>query len=131
MNEDDNIIWSIIDKYFEDNTNILIRHHLASYNDFFNNKIFNIIKEKNPIKILKEQDPNTKQYNLQAEIYFGGKEGNKLYFGKPIIYDENRKTPYLLFFSLLIFTFINIYFGIETTLNVDIAMQISSDLINK
>ena len=48
-----------------------------------------------------------------------------------LIYDENRKTPYLLFFSLLIFTFINIYFGIETTLNVDIAMQISSDLINK
>ena len=91
MNEDDNIIWSIIDKYFEDNPNILIRHHLDSYNDFFNNKIFNIIKEKNPIKILKEQDPNTKQYNLQAEIYFGGKEGNKLYFGKPIIYDENRK----------------------------------------
>ena len=88
MSEQDIITWSIIDKLFEDNPNLLIRHHLDSFNDFFNNKIFNIIKEKNPIQILKEQDINTKEYNLQANIYFGGKEGNKLYFGKPIIFDE-------------------------------------------
>ena len=91
MSKDDNIIWSVIDKLFEDNPNLLIRHHLDSYNDFFNNKIFNIINEKNPVKILKEQDPDTKEYNLQAEIYFGGKDGDKLYFGKPIIFDETRK----------------------------------------
>ena len=40
-------------KYFQDNPNILVKHHLDSYNDFFNNKIFNIFKEKNPIKFLK------------------------------------------------------------------------------
>ena len=89
--EKDNIIWKIIEKYFEDNENILVRHHLDSYNDFFNNKIFNIFREKNPIQIFKSQDPNTKEYRLQADIYIGGKEGNKLYFGKPIIYDENRE----------------------------------------
>ena len=91
MSENDNITWSIIDKLFEDNPNLLVRHHLDSYNDFFNNKIFNIIKEKNPVQIFKEQDEVSKEYNLQADIYFGGKEGNKLYFGKPIIFDENRK----------------------------------------
>ena len=91
MSEEDIITWTIIDKLFEDNPNLLIRHHLESYNDFFNNKIFNIIKEKNPIQILKEQDEDSKEYNLQADIYFGGKEGNKLYFGKPIIFDETRK----------------------------------------
>ena len=36
MNEDDTIIWEIIDKYFIDNPNVLISHHLDSYNDFFN-----------------------------------------------------------------------------------------------
>jgi len=91
MSEQDIITWSIIDKLFEDNPNLLIRHHLDSYNDFFNNKIFNIIKEKNPVQIFKEQDTDSKEYNLQADIYFGGKEGDKLYFGKPIIFDETRK----------------------------------------
>ena len=88
--QNDTIIWNIIDKYFQDNPNILVKHHLDSYNDFFNNKIFNIFKEKNPIRIFKDQDPDTKEYKLQADIYIGGKDGNKLYFGKPIIFDENR-----------------------------------------
>ena len=45
--------------------------------------------------------------------------------------DESRGIPYLLFISLCIFTFVNIYFGIETTLNVDIAMKISNDLMSR
>ena len=88
--EQDKLIWTIIDKFFEDNPNILVKHHLDSYNDFFNKKIYNIFKEKNPIKILKDQDPSTKEYNLQADIYIGGVNGDKLYFGKPIIFDDNR-----------------------------------------
>ena len=91
MSNNDIIAWRIIDKYFKDNPNILITHHLESYNNFFNIKIFDIIKEKNPVRIFKNQDPDTKQYNLQADIYFGTKTGSKLYFGKPIIFDESRK----------------------------------------
>jgi DNA-directed RNA polymerase II subunit RPB2 len=88
---DSKITWNIIDKYFNDNPNILIRHHLDSYNDFFDNKIYNIFKEKNPIRIMKDQDETSKEYNLQIEIYIGGKEGKKLYFGKPVIFDEYRE----------------------------------------
>jgi len=91
MSEHDNIAWSVIDKYFKDNDNVLIRHHLDSYNDFFNNKIFNILNENNPMKILKDQDPDTKEYKLQADVYFGGLKGDQLYFGKPVIYDEDRQ----------------------------------------
>ena len=43
------IAWKIIDKFFAQDPNILVKHHLESYNDFFNNKIHNIFKEKNPI----------------------------------------------------------------------------------
>ena len=89
-NSYDNLSWIIIDKYFKDNPELFVRHHLDSYNDFINNKIYNIFKEKNPIKILKNQDETTKEYNLQAEIYLGGLDGTKLHFGKPIIYDEER-----------------------------------------
>ena len=52
--DNDKIIWSIIDRYFQDNKNILIKHHLNSFNQFFDKTIKNIFKEKNPIKILKE-----------------------------------------------------------------------------
>ena len=31
--------WKIIDSYFRDNNNYLVKHHLDSYNDFIINKI--------------------------------------------------------------------------------------------
>ena len=88
---DDNLIWNVIEKYFESDTKLLVKHHINSFDDFFNNKIYNIIKEKNPIKIFKDKNEVTKNYNLQAQIFFGGKEGNNLYFGKPIIFDKDRE----------------------------------------
>ena len=83
--------WLIIDKYFNDNPNYLVAHHLDSYNSFFNEGIKRIFKEKNPIKLMKEQDPKTGEFALKCDMYLGGKEGDKLYYGKPVIYDENRE----------------------------------------
>ena len=88
---DENIPWKIIDKYFKDNPQALINHQIETYNDFFEEGIQRIFKEKNPVKILKQQDPDTDRFKLQANIYFGGYEGNKLYYGKPIIYDDSRE----------------------------------------
>jgi DNA-directed RNA polymerase II subunit RPB2 len=83
--------WMIIDKYFNDNPNYLVSHHLDSYNSFFNEGIKRIFKEKNPIKLMKEQDPKTGEFALRCDMYLGGKEGDKLYYGKPVIYDEGRE----------------------------------------
>jgi competence protein ComEC len=33
----ENISWKLIDKYFKDNTNCLVSHHLESYNELFKN----------------------------------------------------------------------------------------------
>ena len=82
--------WNIIDRFFKDNPTIKVKHHLDSYNDFFKNGIKQIFREKNPIKLMKMQDPTTKEYQLQCELYLGGKDGDKLYYGKPVIYDDNR-----------------------------------------
>jgi DNA-directed RNA polymerase II subunit RPB2 len=81
----------IIDKFFEDNPQVLVEHHLNSYNDFFNNGINRILKEKNPIRIMKMQDPKTNKFKLRCNLYLGGKNGDKLYYGKPMIYDDNRE----------------------------------------
>jgi DNA-directed RNA polymerase II subunit RPB2 len=83
--------WLIIDKFFTDNPSILVAHHLDSYNDFFANGLNRIFKEKNPIKIMKQQDPKTSEFNYTCNLYLGGKDGSKVYYGKPIIYDEDRE----------------------------------------
>ena len=88
MNEPN--IQKVIDKYFQDNPNALVRHHIDSYNDFFNNGIMRIFKEKNPIRIIKEYNDKTKDFDLKCNLYLGGKNGDGIYFGKPMIYDEDR-----------------------------------------
>ena len=88
---DERLPWLVIDKYFKDNPNVFVSHHLDSYNDFFNDGIKRVFKEKNPIKIMKQQDPKTNEFRYRANVYLGGREGNKLYYGKPVIYDDNRE----------------------------------------
>ena len=83
--------WLIIEKYFNDNPSFLVNHHLDSYNSFFNEDIKRIFKEKNPIRIMKEQNPDTNEFALKCEMYLGGKDGDRLYYGKQIIYDEDRE----------------------------------------
>ena len=86
----ESISWKIIDKYFTDNPNNLVAHHLDSYNDFFNKGINNIFRENNPIRFIeREEDAETAETRNGCLLYLGGKDGSKIYFGKPVIYDEN------------------------------------------
>ena len=80
---DNDNIWKVINKYFEDNPQCLVRHHVESYNDFFKNGIFQIFKEKNPVELQTRYDEKLDDYRSKCIMYFGGKEGNKIYFGKP------------------------------------------------
>jgi len=111
----DNIAWNLIDKYFKDNPYNLVSHHLDSYNDFFSKGIYQIFKENNPIRFIEretdtaeEREPTRdqeggkpkavkigdKENPNECNIYLGGKNGDKIYFGKPIIYDEDNGKPY-------------------------------------
>jgi DNA-directed RNA polymerase II subunit RPB2 len=86
---DQDKIWKIIDSQFRDNPQALVRHHVDSFNDFYKNDIFKIFKEKNPIRISSQLDAKTGEYKTECNMYFGGKTGNRIYFGKPVIYDNN------------------------------------------
>ena len=83
------ISWKLIDVFFEENKNNLVAHHLESYNNFFDKGIFSIFRENNPIRFIENTDESNENKN-QCYLYLGGKEGNKIYFGKPIIYDDNH-----------------------------------------
>jgi DNA-directed RNA polymerase II subunit RPB2 len=92
---DESIIWNLIDKYFKENPNCLVEHHLESFNDFYKNQIFKIFKENNPLRINSNYDKEIDDYRNQCLMYFGGEDGDKIYFGKPIIYDDNDNVHYM------------------------------------
>ena len=117
----DTIAWNLIDKYFKDTPYNLVAHHLDSYNDFFSKGIYQIFRENNPIRFIERESEEIKEtvgfkktkpltVNVgdkenpnECLIYLGGKNGDKLYFGKPIIYDEdnsnvdNRQYPHYMY----------------------------------
>jgi DNA-directed RNA polymerase II subunit RPB2 len=82
-----NISWKIIHQYFKDNPYNLVSHHIDSYNDFFSKGIYQIFIENNPIRIV-ERITEKKEKTSECLLYMGGKSGDKIYFGKPIIYDD-------------------------------------------
>jgi len=85
----ESISWNIIDRYFKDNPYNLVAHHLDSYNDFFNKGIFQIFLENNPIRFIERDDDIDNEKRNQCLLYLGGKKADKIYFGKPIIYDDS------------------------------------------
>ena len=85
------IIWDIIGTYFKDNPGFAVKHHINSYNDFIEKGISQILKERNPIRIMKEMDDDIHDYRYKMELYVGGKDGKKIYYGKPIVYDSNDR----------------------------------------
>ena len=95
----DTIAWSLIDTYFKDNPYSLVSHHLDSYNDFFGKGIFQIFRENNPIRYVERETDDSddkkgskKEIPKECRLYLGGKDGTKIYFGKPVIYDEDELT---------------------------------------
>jgi DNA-directed RNA polymerase II subunit RPB2 len=105
MSSPDSIAWNIIDKYFKDNPYNLVAHHLDSYNDFYSKGIFQIFKENNPIRFVERETETItdkkgkratdkavkigdKENPSECRMFLGGKNGDKIYFGKPIIYDD-------------------------------------------
>ena len=81
------ISWNIIHRYFKDNPYNLVSHHIDSYNNFFSKGIYQIFVENNPIRFI-ERITEEKENLAECLLYMGGKTGDKIYFGKPIIYDD-------------------------------------------
>jgi len=95
MDISDEVIWKMIDIYFRDNPQGLVRHHIDSYNDFLDYDLSNIFKETNPLKLDLEYDKTKNIFLSSANIYFAGKSGKKIYYGKPIIYDSKDNIHYM------------------------------------
>lgn len=74
---------------FRDKPELLVKHQLQSYNAFVNGGIQRVFREKNPINVMKEQDLATGIFANKCELYLGGEDGSKVYFGRPVIADPD------------------------------------------
>ena len=84
----DELHFKIIDKYFKENS--LVEHQISSCNNFYDNSIKKILNDLNPLTYYSEFSEETKMHKYNVEMYIGGKQGQLIYYGKPVIYDEGN-----------------------------------------
>ena len=95
LDEMPDLPWKVIDKYFEGDENILVKHQLSSYNLFMKDGLPKILRDENPITLEFKDIDNEEVFTKDADasikytckLYLGDKDGQKVYYGKPIIYD--------------------------------------------
>jgi len=79
--------FSFIDKYFKETS--LVEHHISSCDNFYDVSIPKIFSDMNPIRYYGIMEVD--KYKYSARIYIGGKNTDKIYYGKPIVFDENNQ----------------------------------------
>lgn len=87
----------LLDTYFKTNAYPFTRHHIDSYDQFLSKDLGLIIKNENPILILKDRIGDTDFYKYKVEIFVGGQEGNELRIGVPTLTLQGGKETRLLF----------------------------------
>ena len=70
--DSNDISWKIIDTMFKDNPNMIVKHHIDSYNQFFSTGLREVFKNNSPLRFFKEYDKDIDEYLLECELYFGG-----------------------------------------------------------
>ena len=87
---EESTVWKLIDVYFKENPQALVRHHIDSYNQFIEHDIFQIMRDMSPLTVRLNMDKNTREFQTNCHLYFGGKDGKRVYFGKPVIFDPDN-----------------------------------------
>ena len=88
--------WDIINTLFRDNPDILVKHHLDSFNSFFFKGIPNIIQYYNPVIVVDSGSMiDSTTYSSEIHLYLGGKQAKDIYYGKPIIHEEDGEQHYM------------------------------------
>ena len=72
---EESTIWKVIDKFFQENPQALVKHHIDSYNEFYEEHIFQLLREMNPIKLEVDYDETIQEFRSRCLMYIGGKDG--------------------------------------------------------
>jgi len=84
--------FNIIDKYFKENS--FVEHHILSVDQFYEEGLKSVLSDLNPLTFATQMNKKSHEHEYIANVYFGGKKLDKIYYGKPILF-ENEKTKLL------------------------------------
>jgi len=114
----ENKTWDVIDTFFKQN-NILIDHHLNSFNYFMSNDLQLIVREKDFVIKIFNKDTWNEDLQLYTENYVI--EFGKIYISKPVLYDAPNKPMYPYIARLRKLTYgANLYIDIHhKMINID------------
>jgi len=120
----ENETWDVINAYFRDIPNSIVRHHLDSYNDFINNKIplvFENLKHQSVIRYDKEDE----SLSYIIDIYYGGTSANKFKITKPTIMNHLTKEMKQMYPNEARLK--NLTYGFDIFYDIDIFYTIKKD----
>ena len=80
--------FNLIDKFFKESS--FVDHHIDSVNQFYKEDIPKIFNDLNPIRFSAEYNKSSSRYQHNIELYFGGVNVDKIYYGKPILYEQDK-----------------------------------------
>lgn len=101
----------LIDTYFSDTTNPMVRHHLDSFRDLLEVRIPRFIQESNPRSY--EMDENR-----IVHVYFGGKTGKEIRYKAPVDEEGHAILPHTCRLENLTYAF-----EIFVALDIDYEME--------
>ena len=81
----DELRWKVVDAYFASKT--LVSHHRDSYDAFVEGGVQQILAETNPLRIDLDLDEGLHRFRSTVHVWFGGRDGSKVHFGKPVLAD--------------------------------------------
>ena len=65
---DESTIWKLIDIYFKENPQTLVRHHIDSYNQFIEEGIFQVFRDMNPLKVRLSMDDSLQDCRTKCAL---------------------------------------------------------------
>jgi DNA-directed RNA polymerase II subunit RPB2 len=107
----------VLDTYFQDTTNPLVRHHLDSFRDMLSIKIPNFIIGMNPITL------NLGDSRF-IKVYIGGKKGNEIFYSPPVDDIGNAILPHQCRLD-------NKTYALDIRMNVDVEYVFEKDTETK
>jgi len=87
----------LLDQYFQTTAYPYTRHHLDSFGQFIESDLPAIIKNYNPLIIVKDKIGDTNTYEYTVKIYIGGLDGSAISLGTPTLQHMGGEEVRLLF----------------------------------
>jgi DNA-directed RNA polymerase II subunit RPB2 len=107
----------VIDTYFRDTTNPLVRHHLDSYSDLLNTKIPQFIKGTNPLRLVMGDD-------REIHVFIAGKTGDQIRYLPPVDELGNAILPHGCRLN-------NESYSLNIQVDIDIEYHVEKEIITR